>query len=71
MIIIKSDEEIDLMRESGKVTAFILKELEDFIKPGISTADIDRFVEDTIRGKRDDTYLQRVWRISGQRVRIH
>ena len=50
MIIIKSDEEIDLMRESGKVTAFILKELEDFIKPGISTADIDRFVEDTIRG---------------------
>ena len=49
MIIIKSDEEIDLMRESGKVTAFILKELEDFIKPGISTADIDRFVEDTIR----------------------
>lgn len=49
MIIIKSDEEIDLMRESGKVTAFILKELENFIKPGISTADIDKFVEDTIR----------------------
>ncbi|MFQ8603267.1 MAG: type I methionyl aminopeptidase [Anaerovoracaceae bacterium] len=49
MIIIKSDEEIDLMRISGKVTAFILKELESFIKPGISTADIDRFVETTIR----------------------
>ena len=26
MIIIKSDSEIDLMRESGKVTGFILKE---------------------------------------------
>ena len=37
------------MRESGKVTGFILKELENFIKPGISTADINRFVEDTIR----------------------
>ena len=49
MIIIKSDEEIDLMRESGKVTGFILKELENFIKPGLSTADVDRFVEDTIR----------------------
>jgi methionyl aminopeptidase len=49
MIIIKSDQEIDLMRESGKVTGFILKELENFIKPGLSTADIDRFVEDTIR----------------------
>ena len=49
MIIIKSDSEIDLMRESGKVTGFILKELENFIKPGLSTADVDRFVEDTIR----------------------
>ena len=49
MIIIKSDQEIDLMRESGKVTGFILKELENFIRHGISTADIDKFVEDTIR----------------------
>ncbi|NLD20160.1 MAG: type I methionyl aminopeptidase [Clostridiales bacterium] len=49
MIIIKSNQEIDLMRESGKVTGFILKELETFIKPGISTADIDRYVEETIR----------------------
>lgn len=49
MIIIKSDSEIDLMRESGKVTGFILKELENFIKPGLSTADVDRFVDSTIR----------------------
>lgn len=49
MIIIKSDQEIDLMREAGRVTGLILKELEDFIKPGISTMDIDRFVEDIIR----------------------
>ena len=49
MIIIKSSSEIDLMRESVKVTVFILKELENFIRPGLSTADIDRFVEKTIR----------------------
>jgi len=49
MIIIKSASEIDLMRESGKVTGYILKELENFIKPGLSTADVDRFVDDTIR----------------------
>lgn len=49
MIIIKSEEEIELMRISGKVTAFILSELESFIRPGISTADIDKFVESTIR----------------------
>lgn len=48
MIIIKSDQEIDIMRESGKVTAHILKELENFIKPGISTMEIDQFVEKTI-----------------------
>lgn len=36
------------MRESGKVTGYILKELENFIKPGISTWDIDRFAEKII-----------------------
>ena len=38
------------MRISGKVTGTILKELEEFIKPGISTADIDAFVHNTITG---------------------
>ena len=46
MIIIKSKREIDLMREPCKVTAEIFRELEEFIKPGISTKDIDKFVED-------------------------
>ena len=48
MIIIKSEQEIQLMRESGKVTGYILKELEDFIKPGISTKDINDHVEKII-----------------------
>ena len=50
MIIIKSDSEIELMRESGKVTGYILKELENVIKPCLSTADVNHFVEKTIRG---------------------
>lgn len=49
MIIIKSEQEIDIMRESGKVTGQILRDLEDLIKPGVSTKEIDRFVETTIR----------------------
>jgi methionyl aminopeptidase len=49
MIIIKSRQEIDLMRESGKVTGYILNTLADFIKPGMSTLDIDRYVDQTIR----------------------
>ena len=49
MIIIKSQQEIEIMRESGKVTAYILKTLEDMIRPGVSTKEIDQFVEATIR----------------------
>lgn len=48
MIIIKSEQEIDIMRESGLVTGYILRELPNFIKPGISTKDIDDFVENII-----------------------
>lgn len=48
MIIIKSKQEIDIMRESGKVTGYILATLADYIKPGMSTLDVDRFVEETI-----------------------
>ena len=37
------------MREAGKVTGYILNELKNIIKPGISTMDIDRFVEKTVK----------------------
>ena len=46
MIVIKSRREIDLMREPCKVTGELLNDLEAFIKPGITTKDIDTFVED-------------------------
>ena len=49
MIIIKSRQEIELMREAGKVTSLILRELNDVIKPGISTMDIDSFVERRVK----------------------
>ncbi len=48
MIIIKSKREIELMREAAKVTGEILHDLRSFVKPGIPTHDIDRFVEDRI-----------------------
>lgn len=49
MIVIKSNEELDLMRTAGKVTGLILNQLNDIIKPGVSTLDIDRFVEKTVK----------------------
>lgn len=37
------------MREAGKVTGYILKELEQFMKPGVATIEIDRYVEKTVK----------------------
>ncbi len=38
-----------MMREAGKVCSLIFRELEDLIKPGISTKDIDDLVEKTVK----------------------
>ncbi|MCL2111731.1 MAG: type I methionyl aminopeptidase [Clostridiales bacterium] len=48
MIKLKTDEQIGLMAESGKVTGRILYELEKLVRPGATTKDIDRFVEEAI-----------------------
>ena len=48
MISIKNEQEIELMRESGKITYGVLNSLKDFIRPGITTKDIDKFVHDYI-----------------------
>ena len=48
MIVIKSEQEIGIMRQSGKVVGTILKELSDVIRPGLSTMDINDFVEEII-----------------------
>lgn len=45
MIIIKTKDEIKKMQEAGKILASVHHELRDFIKPGVKTIEIDRFVE--------------------------
>ena len=49
MITIKSKDEIEKMRMAGKLTAKVLEAVSDFIKPGITTMEIDAFCEDYIR----------------------
>ena len=49
MVTIKSKREIELMREAGRVTALTHKAIEDAIKPGMTTADIDRIAEETMK----------------------
>lgn len=48
MIIIKNDMEIEYMKRAGKVVGETLAKLEEVIKPGISTADLDRIAEEYI-----------------------
>ena len=43
-ITIKTAQEIELMREACRVTATILDEVVEIIKPGISTEEINTFV---------------------------
>lgn len=46
MIIIKTEEQIQKMKEAGRLLAGLHKEIAKMIKPGISTMEIDRFVEE-------------------------
>ncbi|MFS8541078.1 MAG: type I methionyl aminopeptidase [Tissierellales bacterium] len=49
MIFIKTPEEIELMKKSGKLLAKVHKEIAKMIKPGITTYEIDQFVEEYLR----------------------
>ena len=48
MIIIKNDNEVSLMRKAGKIVGETLFLLENEIKPGITTAELDRIAEEFI-----------------------
>lgn len=48
MIIIKNSQEIEYMRQAGKVVGETLLRLEELIKPGITTAEIDKVAEEFI-----------------------
>ena len=48
-ITIKSEREIALMREAGKILADVHNQLAEIIAPGITTLDIDRKGEELIR----------------------
>ena len=48
-VTIKTAREIELMREAGRLLEIVHNQLGDFIKPGITTQDIDRLGEKLIR----------------------
>lgn len=46
---IKSAREIDIMRQSAKIVATVLKEISEMVQPGMTTADLDAYAEKRIR----------------------
>jgi len=49
MVTIKSNREIELMREAGRIVALAHNEVKKHIKPGVTTMELDRIVEQVIR----------------------
>ena len=49
MIIRKSKREIETMARAGRVVAEVLELMADTVRPGITTADLDRVAEERIR----------------------
>ncbi len=49
MITIKSNREIELMIEAGRITALAHRKVKEAIRPGISTYELDKIAEETIR----------------------
>lgn len=46
---IKSSREIEIMRQSSRIVATVLKEISELVEPGMTTADLDAHAEKRIR----------------------
>ncbi|MDR9403585.1 MAG: type I methionyl aminopeptidase [Halothece sp. Uz-M2-17] len=46
---IKNDQEIEYMRESGRIVATVLKEISEIAEAGMTTGDLDAYAEKRIR----------------------
>lgn len=51
MISIKSDKELEIMREACKITHDTLEEVKKYIKPGVSTKYLDQIAYDYIKSR--------------------
>ena len=51
MIILKSEREINYLRDAGKIVAETLAEIKKAVKPGVTTLELDHIAEKYIRGR--------------------
>jgi methionyl aminopeptidase len=50
MILLKTDRELELMREANRIVAVVLDELAGRVRAGVSTLELDAWAEGRIRG---------------------
>ena len=67
-VTIKSEHELEKMREAGRILGIVHDEMAKIIRPGISTMDINRKGEEVIRSFGCILYV--LQRISGEYLRI-
>jgi methionyl aminopeptidase len=48
-VTIKSQQEIEIMRQAARIVATVLKEISELVEPGMTTADLDAHAEKRIR----------------------
>lgn len=56
----KSKQEIELIREAGRISALAMEEVEKVLKPGISTLEIDRLVEEIFKQNKAESAFKKV-----------
>ena len=44
-VVIKSQQEIEIMREAGKINALALNAVREAIRPGVTTGELDEIAE--------------------------
>ncbi|MFO1476175.1 MAG: type I methionyl aminopeptidase [Verrucomicrobiota bacterium] len=49
MIILKNERDLEAMRPACRIAGAVLKETAEFIKPGVTTEQVDRFAADLIK----------------------
>ncbi|MGE5553246.1 MAG: type I methionyl aminopeptidase [Betaproteobacteria bacterium] len=49
MIVLKSEDEVRIMRRAGRVVAELLQRLGERVAPGVTTGELDRYAEDFFR----------------------
>lgn len=50
-VILKSPGEIDAMKEAGRLSAEVLRKVGELVRPGVTTLELDEFVEAYIRDR--------------------